>query len=112
MKRNRPLLLATAAALLASTLGACSREKPEEAPTDTMVNSSDEPVTVSEPDPVPVATPAPIETPVADTNSSAELDPEPITPPDEQMLDDASATGMTSRATRGEQSGETVTNAN
>ena len=38
-----------------------------------------------------------------EANAAAELPPEAAAAPDEQMLDDASATGMTARAARGEE---------
>ncbi|MEG3086653.1 hypothetical protein [Sphingomonas sp. PB4P5] len=96
MKATRPLL--AAAALLALNLAACSKEP--EAPSENLsLSEDDRPVVEAAPEPTPIASPAPVEEPT-DTNAAAALEPEPVTPPDEQMLDDASATGMTARATR------------
>jgi hypothetical protein len=98
MKTTRPLL-AAAAALLALNLGACSDE-PETPQTENRADLNDETVDDVAPEPTPIATPAPIVEPTTDANASLDLEPEPVTPPDEQMLDDASATGMTARAAR------------
>lgn len=92
--------IAIAAGLLALCLGACSRssDEPAAAPID---NGAGEAAAV--PDAPPVAAPPPAApTPAADGNLAAAEPPAPIEDPDEQMLDDASATGMTARASRGE----------
>ncbi|MEN2784968.1 hypothetical protein ACFOKI_14950 [Sphingomonas qilianensis] len=98
MKKTR-LLLATAGALLALSVGACSNGDSDAA---TIENNAafDEVAPLSEPEPAPAALPTPEAEQTTDANASMDLPPEPITPPDEQMLDDASATGMTARATR------------
>jgi hypothetical protein len=96
MKLTRAL---AAAALIATTLGACSRSEPEAPPLDNYagdnVEALDAPAAV-EPAPAPLDT----ATPAPDLNATAELPPEEAAQPDEQMLDDASATGMTARAQR------------
>jgi len=111
MKPNRPLLLATTACLLALGLGACSSEAPEPTPVENI--ASDEDVApVAEAAPTPVALPTEAAPTPPDVNASVEMDVEPVTPPDEQMLDDASATGMTARATRDEATDAPVTGDN
>ncbi|QNQ08721.1 hypothetical protein [Sphingomonas alpina] len=96
MKTIRKALLVAGTALLAAGLAACSGSEPAPAPTE---NSE----AISEPTPEPSASPTPEASPVIETNSTAEAAPEPTAvAPDEQMLDDASATGMTARTSRGE----------
>ena len=105
----RKLILATAAALLASGLGACSRSGNDE-PAAVDNQAMEAPETSDTPAPVATETPdqpsvAPAQTApeTSDVNTSAEAPPEAAPAPDAQMMDNASATGMTSRATRGEQ---------
>jgi hypothetical protein len=100
MKPTRALLLATA--VLLPALGGCSKSGPDAAPADNLTASAEE-TPMSAPKPTPEPSAAAV-TPPTDTNATAEADPEPATPPDEQMLDDASATGMTARAARDEPS--------
>jgi len=98
----RTTTIALAAALLTLTLGACSRSADE--PPPPQENSADTP-----PPPDPSATeipdlpaPRPVASATPDANVAAEAPP-PVPPaPDEQMMDDASATGMTARASRDE----------
>ncbi len=100
MKPTRALLLATA--VLLPMLGGCSKSEPDAAPVENLAPSAEEaPSRAPEPTPEPSAAAV---TPPTDINATADADPEPATPPDEQMLDDASATGMTARATRDEPS--------
>ena len=91
---------AIAGGLLATmALAGCSRSEPEQPPAD--VNMvEDTGVTETEAAPAPVE-PAPVE---AAPPAPAVVEPpreKPIAP-DEQMLDDADATGMTARVTRDE----------
>ncbi|KQN32851.1 hypothetical protein [Sphingomonas sp. Leaf38] len=85
--------------LTAMALAGCSRSEPEQPPTD--VNMvEDTGVTETEAAPAPVEA-APVEAAPA---APAVVEPpreKPIAP-DEQMLDDADATGMTARVTRDE----------
>ncbi|MBW6526155.1 hypothetical protein KZ813_04835 [Sphingomonas sp. RHCKR7] len=83
-------LLATAALAIAG----CSRE-PAPAPEPTP-SASEAPL----PEPTPTPEPSPVVSPTELTNATAALPPEEKPAPDEQMLDDASATGMTARASR------------
>lgn len=96
---HRLSLPVAAASLLVFGLSGCSRSQPEPAPTE---NYADEPV--EEPTPEPTEAVANIAEP--DTNmAEAEAAPPPPPPErsvDQQMLDDASATGMTARAKRGD----------
>ena len=105
MTATRTLILATAAALLTASLGACSRSEPEAPAIENQPMEAAEtpsPLSTATPEesaPVPEATAAP-----TDINTSAEAPPPPeaTAAPDEQMMDDASATGMTARSSRGE----------
>jgi hypothetical protein len=98
MKSTRALMLA--AAVLLPVLGGCSKSEPDAAPAENLTASAEE-TPVAAPEPIPEPSAAAV-APPTDTNATAEADPEPATPPDEQMLDDASATGMTARASRDE----------
>ena len=100
--RNR-LLLAAGASLMA--LAACDRSEPEAVTENLAVEASPTPEIVTDPVP-PEATETPA--PVAEANAAAELPPEEAAAPDEQMLDDASATGMTARAKRDEEDAPAV----
>ena len=85
--------------LAAMALTGCSRSEPEQPPTD--VNMvEDTGVTETEAAPAPVEA-APVEAPPV---APAVVEPPREKPvaPDEQMLDDADATGMTARVTRDE----------
>lgn len=93
--------LTIAAALLTLGLGACSRSNDEPRPVeenDMQAIDLSEPVPGETPEPSPTPTPSP----TPETNL-ADAAPPPVPPaPDEQMLDDASATGMTARVARDE----------
>lgn len=94
--RHRLLLIAASLA----SLTACARSEPE-ATTENLVAESPSagPIVT---DPIPPEAPA-TPAPAVEANAAAELPPEEAAAPDEQMLDDASATGMTARAARGEE---------
>lgn len=100
MTALRPLTLA-AALLILPALAGCSRQEPEAQPTET--NMTEEVVApVAE---APAPAPAPLVTP-SPTPTEASPDAAPIAP-DEQMMDDAAATGMTARSERGDDTGDT-----
>jgi PBP1b-binding outer membrane lipoprotein LpoB len=87
--------------LAAMALAGCSSSEPEQQPTDTNM-VEDTGVTESE-----AAAPTPVETAPVEVAPPppAVVEPPRETPvaPDEQMLDDADATGMTARVTRDEE---------
>ncbi|BCA61621.1 hypothetical protein HMP09_0855 [Sphingomonas sp. HMP9] len=92
---------AIAGGLLAGmALAGCSRSEPEQPPTDSNM-VEDTGVTESE-----AAAPAPVEAAPVEVAPPAPAVVEPPrekpVAPDEQMLDDADATGMTARVTRDE----------
>ena len=98
----RVALLAGSGLLLATGLGACSGSDEPDAPIENSAFDEEAPP----PTPLSEETvePAP---PIAVENLSAVapvevLPPPPPVEPDQQVLDDASATGMTSRSTRGQ----------
>lgn len=96
---TRKPILAITAALLALGLGACSRSD-EPAP---MENASDEALPSNEDLAPPTPEPAPPQaepTETANASVADETPPEAATAPDAQMMDDASASGMTARASR------------
>lgn len=98
-------LALVAAGLLLPALAGCSRSEPEEQPA--AMTTNDMGVIETQPEDVMPAMENQA-APVADMNAVEETLPPP--PPertvDQQMLDDASATGMTSRVTRGRASSE------
>jgi len=112
--KTRPLILA-AAALLATSVGACSRSQPDEAPVENAdADLGDMPASMpfNGADETAPAPSGPIEAnataevaPPADVSTNATdgaVDAPPVAPVDQQVMDDASATGMTSRSSRGE----------
>jgi hypothetical protein len=110
---TRKLILATA--LVAASLGACSRSQP-----DTAAEESGNMLPADEPAPdvntsaeLPAPAPAPVETgTTTDTNAAAAATTtttEAAPPPDQQMMDDASATGMTARSSRGDNRSDEAT---
>lgn len=112
---TRKLILATVAALVALPLGACSRSEPEQPVVDNVAEPA--PETPAPPPPAPAPLPAPTEAEAAPAQSDMNIaDETPDAPPadiapapDEQMMDDASATGMTARASRGERAADNTT---
>lgn len=96
----RPLWLAGAGLVLATGLSACGDPEPDAAPVENAAFEED-----SAP-PVEAVTPVPEPEPMPSENLSVveeeALPPSAPVEPDAQVLDDASATGMTSRSTRDE----------
>ena len=88
----RPLLLVAAAGL---ALAGCSRSDREET-----VETDNTTVVTDVPEAVETPEPAPTPTPTIETNAAEPLPEAEPEAPDAQMLDDASATGMTARAQR------------
>lgn len=100
----RPLVV-----LALAGLAACSNSGEEaETPTNSAEVVQEIPAPAEAPLPVETAAP-PAET-TADANAAVPADEEPSA--DEQMLDDASATGMTARSSRGDEEAETQGTAN
>lgn len=101
----RVALLAGSGLLLATGVAGCSDKAPEDAPIENSAFNEEAPP----PTPLPEANfeAAP---PVTENLSAAApaevLPPPPPVEPDQQVLDDASATGMTSRSTRGQSSSD------
>lgn len=90
------------ALLFAVALVACSRSEPE-APPETNVSAQSVPTVASR---TPVASPVPTPAASPAANASMAVPPPVAVGADEQMLDDASATGMTARVQREQQVGE------
>ncbi|MBJ6123377.1 hypothetical protein [Sphingomonas mollis] len=96
---NHKTTLTIAAALLVVTTTACSRSSDDDvAPVENYSGVTDLPA--EQPTAVVSEAPEPAPANTADTNMMAEVPPEAAPAPDEQMMDDASATGMTARASR------------
>lgn len=113
MMRNNKAVLAFAGPLaLAIGLAGCSGSSDEAPAPANMVEENlqaEEPA----PEPLPVETPTPEPLPSIDLNATSEALPPATTPSeDEQMVDDASATGMTARASRGDPVDEPATGGN
>jgi hypothetical protein len=97
---TRKFAFAVAATLLTFNLGACSGGDDEAVYTDNGADNAD--IVVPEPAP-PTPEPAPPPVEPTETANTAMVDdtPPPVpTEPDQQMMDDASATGMTARSVR------------
>ncbi len=113
MGKNKAAAAIGGALLLVAGLSGCSGSREEAPVADNMVENNvqtDEPAL---PEPMPVETPTPEPLPATDLNATAEALPPAIDPSqDEQMADDASATGMTARASRGEASDGATTGGN
>jgi glucose/arabinose dehydrogenase len=104
MLMTRKLTLVATLALLTAATSACSKSEPEPAAVENeeMTAPEETPTPTSEPTETP--SPSAVNTSSADMNASAEIPADVAPAPDEQMMDDASATGMTARASREEQS--------
>ena len=89
--------LLIAAALAAAALTACSRSEPEQVP-ETNLDMPAEPENALPVEPAPLPEPSPTVANLAE--NVTDLPPEEAPAPDEQVLDDASITGMTARAQR------------
>ena len=101
--------LAFTAVLLIGGLGACSQSTEAPPPADNYTDTRAEPAEEPMPTAPETRAPDPEPTPTADSNVTVAL-PEraPAPAPDEQLMDDASATGMTARTTRNDQTSQTA----
>ncbi|WP_242186013.1 hypothetical protein [Sphingomonas sp. CARO-RG-8B-R24-01] len=103
---TRKYVFAVAAALLTLNLAACSGAPDDPMPADNsaeMETPSAEDSATPTPEP---ATPQPEPTEAANASVADDTPAPPPPAPDAQMMDDASATGMTSRAARNDPSAE------
>lgn len=98
----RAALLAGSGLLLATGLGACSGSDEPDAPIENSAFDEEAPPPTALPEENVEVAP-PITENLSAVAPVEELPPPPPVEPDQQMLDDASATGMTSRSTRGEE---------
>lgn len=98
----RAMLLAGSGLLLATGLAACSNDNVDEAPIENSAFDEDAPPPTPLPEENYEAAP-PVTENLSAVAPAEDLPPPPPIEPDQQVLDDASATGMTSRSTRGEQ---------
>ncbi len=97
-RRHRLVLVAVAALGLVGGVAGCSRSEPEP-PEMNMTVQELEPT----PEPMPTETPTPEPEPTPEPRNDVAILPPPEEPaPDAQMMDDASATGMTARSERGD----------
>ena len=98
--RTRGLILASAALLTVAGLAGCSKAPPEEAANEAEYNvAADKAAT-----PPPVVQ-VPVENAAENVADADPLPPEAPVPVDQQTLDDASATGMTSHVARDQEPG-------
>lgn len=96
-------MMKTGAALAAGLLllAACSRSEPEQPLDENMTEQM--PLDEATPDAPPSAEPTETLPPTVDANTAAiDVPPEAPVAPDAQMIEDADATGMTSRVSRDE----------
>lgn len=96
--RKRQLFVISSA-LLCASLSGCSGSADEPAPIE---NAAEPETSAPENDSRPVATPSAVVTGPATANLAAEVPLDAPPAPDEQMMDDAAATGMTARTPREE----------
>lgn len=101
---TRKLSLTCAAMLLSLALAACSQSADEPMPTENISDFAPPPAEQPTPEPTKASVPEAVPTPADDSNAVAITKPEAPAPvaPDQQMMDDASATGMTAHTSRGE----------
>lgn len=99
MPSFRPALMLLPLAVLA----ACSGEPEVPAPEGPDLNLSEE---MAAPEPLPTLEPTPEPTPTPSPTPTFETAPPPRIAEDEQMFDDAQATGMTSRIDRSERAAD------
>ncbi|WP_200925629.1 hypothetical protein [Sphingomonas sp. Leaf22] len=97
----RAMLLAGSGLLLTAGLAACSNDDVNEAPIENSAFDEDSPPPTPLPEENYEAAPPMMEN-LSAVAPVEELPPPPPIEPDQQVLDDASATGMTSRSSRGE----------
>ncbi|WP_200910771.1 hypothetical protein [Sphingomonas sp. Leaf67] len=98
----RAMLLAGSGLLLTAGLAACSNDNVDEAPIENSAFDEEAPPPTPLPEENYEAAPPVMEN-LSAVAPAEELPPPPPIEPDQQVLDDASATGMTSRSTRGEE---------
>jgi len=103
MMTNRTMktIAVFSAGLLALT--ACSRSEPDAAADENAASEASMPVTDDAPTPAPSSPPMAEDLPEVANSAAIDVPPEPKVAPDAQMLDDAEATGMTARVSRGDE---------
>jgi len=103
IRKNKAVVALGGALLLVAGLPGCSGSRDEASVSENVVEENYQVETPPPVEPLPVETPTPEPLPSIDLNATAEaLPPETSPSQDEQMADDASATGMTARASRDE----------
>jgi len=101
IRKNKAALALAGTLALVAALPGCSRSSDDAPAPDNAIEENYQAEPQPEPLPIENMTPAPPPPPAVDMNTSAEALPPATTPSeDEQMADDASATGMTARASR------------
>lgn len=113
IRKNKSVLTLGGALLLVTGLPGCSGSRDDATVSENVVEENSAVETPAAIEPLPAQTPTPEPLPSIDLNATAEVLPPETTPSqDEQMADDASATGMTARASRDEAAGEPATGGN
>jgi hypothetical protein len=113
IRKNKAVLTLGGALLLVAGLPGCSGSRDDATVSENVVEENSAVETPPPVEPLPAQTPTPEPLPSIDLNATAEALPPETTPSqDEQMADDASATGMTARASRDEAAGEPATGGN
>jgi hypothetical protein len=100
--RIKGLILASAAVVAMAGLAGCSKAPPEQA-----TNEAESNVAAGNAAPPPPVVQVPVENAAENLAAADPLPPVKPVPVDQQVLDDASATGMTSHVARGEEPGST-----